>query len=301
MKNKIGLIDVDGHNGFPNLALMKRSAYHKAQGDQVEWYSPENEYDIVYKAKVFTFTPDKYTNIRNADFVCIGGTGYAEGIKATLPEEVDALFPDYSIYPEFNKAIGFLTRGCPNSCPWCIVPEKEGPIRPYRRWYEVVRGDTNQVVLLDNNVLACDWGLEQIKEMARLDLYHYDFNQGMDARRITPDIAKLLSNVRWTRFVRVSCDTSEMLPVVEQAAAYLKEAGIAKSRLFTYALIQDVEEAEMRIKKLIDLGFEVFAQPYRDFAGGEPTREQKDLARWCNRHVYRKADFSEYKRNGKGV
>ena len=36
---KIGLIDVDSHN-FPNLALMKISAYHKAHGDDVEWWIP---------------------------------------------------------------------------------------------------------------------------------------------------------------------------------------------------------------------------------------------------------------------
>lgn len=298
MKEKIGLIDVDGHNGFPNLALMKRAAYHKENGAQVEWYSPEEEYDIVFKSKVFTFTPDKFTDIRNADFVCRGGTGYRECVKQTLPDLIDDLYPDYSMYPSFNKAIGFLTRGCINDCPWCIVPEKEGPIRPYRSWSEVVREDAEQVVLLDNNVLACEWGLDQIDQIARVREKTWDFNQGMDARLITPEIAKLLSRVRWTRFVRVSCDTAQMLPVVEQAAAYLKEAGVAKSRLFTYALIRDVEEAEIRIKKLLDLGFEVFAQPYRDFDGGEPTQKQKDLARWCNRHIYRKTDFNEYRRNG---
>lgn len=54
----IGLIDVDGHN-FPNFALMRASAYHKAKGDQVEWATPFNRYDKVLASKVFTFTPPK--------------------------------------------------------------------------------------------------------------------------------------------------------------------------------------------------------------------------------------------------
>ena len=54
---RIGLVEVDGH-GFPNLALMRLSAWHKAQGDTVEWWSGFEHYDRVYLSKVFTFTPD---------------------------------------------------------------------------------------------------------------------------------------------------------------------------------------------------------------------------------------------------
>ena len=74
---KIGLIDVDGHN-YPNLPLMKLSAYHKAKGDSVEWYQPmlSGHMDIVYMSKVFSFTPD-YEYFVDADIVVKGGTGYA--------------------------------------------------------------------------------------------------------------------------------------------------------------------------------------------------------------------------------
>ena len=120
----IGLIDVDGHN-FPNLPLMKISAYHKQMGDDVEWWLPLNHYDKVYVSKVFTFTPDIETCI-NADEVVYGGTGY--GLKNNLPDEIEHMYPDYSLYPELTKdtAYGFLTRGCPRACPFCIVAEKEG-------------------------------------------------------------------------------------------------------------------------------------------------------------------------------
>lgn len=122
---KIGLIDVDGHN-YPNLALMKISAWHKSQGDDVEWYSPFAEhYDVVYMSKVFTHTNDYGYFINNADKIEKGGTGY--DIKKDLPEDIDRLQPDYDLYCiDKNTAYGFLTRGCIRKCPWCVVPKKEG-------------------------------------------------------------------------------------------------------------------------------------------------------------------------------
>ncbi|MEI3499941.1 MAG: hypothetical protein V8Q39_00220 [Anaerovoracaceae bacterium] len=118
---KIGLIDVDGHSGFPNLALMKISAWHKQQGDDVEWWIGLKKYDRVYMSKVFTFSPDVDAVIQAGEIVQ-GGTGYKD--YRNLPQEIELTFPDYSIYPDYKHAIGFLTRGCIRSCPWCIVPQK---------------------------------------------------------------------------------------------------------------------------------------------------------------------------------
>lgn len=107
---------------FPNLALMKVSAWHKAQGDTVDWWTPMFAYDKVYSSKVFTFTPE--CPYLPQDTIK-GGTGY--GIYEELPEEIDAMEPDYSIYPDCDHAIGFLTRGCIRNCPWCVVPNE--PVR----------------------------------------------------------------------------------------------------------------------------------------------------------------------------
>lgn len=288
---KIALVDVDGHSGFPNLALMRLSAWHKAQGDDVEWWSGFTHYDRAYLSKVFTFTPD-FDTMTDADEIITGGTGYKD--YSSLPPEVEAVSPDYSIYPHFQRAIGFLTRGCTRRCEWCIVPRKEGNIRPAATWQEIKRPDSRELVFLDNNVLASGHGLEQIEQMGHEKVW-VDFNQGLDARLITSKVAELLAGLHWIRFVRMSCDTSTMLPVMEQAVAYLLEAGVARSRLWAYVLVQDAADAHRRVLALEKMGVLPFAQPYRDFDGGEPTYEQKAFARWVNiRSVHNSCTWENY-------
>ena len=143
---RIGLVDVDGHNGFPNLALMRISAWHKALGDMVEWWDGMLPYDRIYMSKVFTFSPDNDT-VMQSDEIIRGGTGYRD--YGSLPEEIEAMPPDYSIYPRYPYAVGFLTRGCIRSCPWCIVPRKEGGIRPAATWQEIKRPDSRTIIFLD--------------------------------------------------------------------------------------------------------------------------------------------------------
>lgn len=289
---KIGLIDVDGHGNFPNLALMRLSAWHRKQGDTVEWWNGFCHYDRVYMSKVFTFTPDIDTVI-DADEIIRGGTGYKD--YGSLPPEIEATAPDYSIYPSVDYAIGFLTRGCIRNCPWCIVPKKEGSIRPAATWEEIKRPDSNKIIFMDNNVLASSHGLQQIESMGGKKVW-VDFNQGLDARLVTPETAELLAGLRWIEYVRLACDTDEMIPIVERAVAYMREAGIAKYRFFAYVLVQDVEAAERRAIALRKMGVTPFAQPYRDFDGGEPTKEQQAFARWCNnKAVFKSCTWKDYK------
>ncbi len=178
---KIGLIDVDGHN-FPNLPLMKLSAWHKAQGDTVEWYEPFKglieEYDKVYMSKVFSFTPD-YTDPIYAKEIERGGTGYCIEIEngkevfkpeknKNLPDEIEHIYPDYSIYPEETKdtAYGFLTRGCPRGCGFCHVAPKEGQCsRKVADLSEFWRGQ-KKIILCDPNILACKDHLQLLQQLA---------------------------------------------------------------------------------------------------------------------------------------
>ena len=160
LEKKIGLIDVDGHAKkkkwgatiYPNLALCKISAFHRNKGDAVEWYDGMfgGLYDVVYMAKVFTFSPD-YTGFLNAKRVIKGGTGY--DVHSILLDDMDDCQPDYSIYPNVptDTSYGFLTRGCPNKCFWCVVPKKEGAIRPY--WdIEKVANGRNKVVIVSTTI-----------------------------------------------------------------------------------------------------------------------------------------------------
>lgn len=290
---RIGLIAVDGRSGFPNLALMRLSTWHKRQGDTAEWWNGFIHYDRVYMSKVFTFTPDHDTVI-DADEIVTGGTGYKD--FGSLPPEVEACPPDYTLYPKWKPAVGFLTRGCCNSCEWCLVPRKEGTIRPAASWEEIRRPDSREIVFLDNNVLASDFGLDQIDRMGREPVW-VDFNQGLDARLITPEIVRMLARLHWIRFVRLACDTPEMLPVIRRATAYLKEAGVPPYRFWAYALVRDVAEAHRRVLALHEMGVAPFAQPYRDYDGGEPAEEQNAFARWVNRKaLFKSCTWEAYKK-----
>lgn len=240
---KIGLLSVD--SDYPNLALMKISRYHKSIGDSVEWYNPLDHYDKVYAAKVFSFTPD-YGYYINADEVERGGTGY--DIQKHLPKDMEFMQPDYSLYPhiEKNVAYGFLTRGCPNRCKWCIVPKKEGKIAPYMDVEQIAVEGRNNIILMDNNVLASDYGISQIEKIVKRK-YRVDFNQGLDARLVTPEIAQLLSKVKWIKRIRFGCDTPGQIDDCERAISLLDKNGFKGEYFFYCILLDDFEEAFRRV------------------------------------------------------
>lgn len=291
----IGIHDSDATE-FPNYAIMKISAYHKKHGDHVEWWDALSHYDKVYSSKVFTFTDeDEYL----PDNVIKGGTGYHS--MSELPSEIDDMFPDYSIYPSVNYSVGFLTRGCVNKCPWCVVPAKEGAIRAYRDWQDIKRPDCRDIVFMDNNVLASEHGLRQMESMIGHPI-RIDFNQGLEAKRVTPEIAEIISKLKWRRFIRFACDTDKALDDVIAATHLLSRHGVRADRIFVYMLVtHDLESAERRAIALRRLGVSPFAQPYRDFANKiEPSKDMKSLARWVNRKwIFMKVEtFNDYKNKG---
>ncbi|MDL2268123.1 hypothetical protein LJC46_09115 [Desulfovibrio sp. OttesenSCG-928-G15] len=285
----IALHDSDDTN-FPNLALMKIAAWHKHQGHEVVWYAPDEalRYDRVFSSKVFSWTPEDSSLL---PWAVKSGTGY--GLFHTLPDAVEHICPDYSIYqhvherrnsrrkrPEPGYSLGFTTRGCVNSCAWCIVPQKEGQIRAHADVEEFCRH--RHVVLLDNNALAHDHGITQIEKMIRLGL-RVDFNQGLDARRIDGQVARRLAALGWFKPLRLACDQKSQMPVVEKAVRLLRAAGAKPKEYFCYVLVTDVDEAYERTMFLRGLGLAPFAQAYRDFScNTEPTVKQRLYCRWVN-------------------
>jgi hypothetical protein len=295
---KIALVDVDGHN-FPNLALMKISSYHKQRGDSVEWINHFEAYDKAYISKIFTFTPDITTYI-HAREVERGGTGY--DVRKKLPDEIDRQQPDYSLYSACrwyneNVAYGFLTRGCQRRCHWCVVPDKEGGIAPYRDIEDVLQG-RSAAVLMDNNILSAgEYGLRQLKKIAEIGC-KVDFNQGLDARLIAynSEISKLLAKIKWLNHVRLACDEKAMMKTVARAAYVLRDSGVKPRRLFAYVLLTDIQSSYERINFLRAIDIMPFAQPYRDFLHKhEIPQWQRDMARWCNdKAILQSTDFKDY-------
>lgn len=288
---KIGLIDVDGHN-FPNLALMKISRYYKNKGDEVEFAQALfGKYDIIYKAKTFTFTADD-TNVYNAKKIIKGGTGYDYKIK--LPEEIDKLQPDYSLYNIENVSYGFLTRGCCNSCKWCIVPKKEGQIKPYMD-IEEVAGDNNKIILMDNNILASEYGIKQLVKIKEKG-YKIDLNQGIDCRLIDNNIAEILAGIKWLKYIRLACDTEAQIPYIEKAIELLNKYNYTK-KIFVYCLLNDLNSSYYRINYFRKNNqIDMFCQPYRDFKTTNKIPQwQKDMARYVNKKwIYKTCTFEEY-------
>ena len=296
---RIGLIDVDGHN-FPNLALMKLSAYHKSKGDIVEWYNIFEEYDIVLMSKVFTHTPDYTQSIPNAKNIIRGGTGY--DIHSSLPEEAEKIIPDYTIYPYIDKktAYGFLTRGCIRKCQWCIVPQKEGMIRPYQDVDDIAVEKRTNLILMDNNILAAEeYGLQQLQKIIERG-YRIDFNQAMDARLVTNDIAEILAQIKWLKYIRFGCDTPYQVKECSQAIDMIQKKGYKGEFLLYTMLYGDIQECYERITYWKDKykgKVTCFGQPYLDFT---TTRQnipqwQKDMARWCiKKEFYKTMDFKDY-------
>lgn len=290
---KVGLIDVDGHN-YPNLALMKISAWHKQNGDEAEWYNPIcDHYDIVYKSKVFSFTPDYGYYINNADRVVSGGTGYAikgaggehfiKSADIPLNDEVEHIYPDYTLYGINDTAYGFLTRGCPRGCAFCIVGKKEGLCsRKVADLSEFWNGQKN-IALNDPNILACrEWSdlFTQLKESKAC----IDFNQGLDIRLMTEEKAKAISKLRineihfaWDRYE----DKDKVLPKLElfaDVASNKKQA----HKAIVYVLVNyssTIEQDLERIYTLRELGYWAYVMIYNK---PDAPSVYADMQRWCN-------------------
>lgn len=315
---KIGLVDVDGHakkkkwgaTVYPNLALCKIAAWHKLQGDEVFWYEPlfSGHCDKVYVSKVFNFSPDINFYI-DADEVIRGGTGY--NVTSQLPIYIDLTQPDYSIYPLLPKdvAYGFLTRGCPNKCKWCVVPKKEGGVKPYMDIDDIATPTRKKIVLMDNNILAAgDYAKAQLKKIIQKG-YRVDFNQAMDARLVTPEFAELLAQVKWIdNRIRFGCDTTSQIKDCERAIEMINSYGYT-GQYFLYTMLNDsFEESFARInywwKKNQELVAQhhksrvyPYAQPYRDpFNPSRPIPQwQKYLANWVNKKMlFEKIPFEEF-------
>lgn len=316
---RIGLIDCDGHD-YPSLPLMKLSAWHKKQGDSVEWYQPlfSGHMDRVYVSKVFSFTPD-FEYYIDADEVIKGGTGYAISLGSDgrevydkskdhgLPDEIEHIYPDYSLYPELtkNRAYGFLTRGCPRGCSFCIVAKKEGQCSYKVADLSEFWSGQHYIELMDPNLLACpDWKdlMQQLIDSgARIN-----FSQGLDIRMMTDEKAEMLSRMKLEK-IHFAWDRYEDRNIIEpKFKAFRKISKVRNKELVVYVLTGDRErrireEDLYRIYWLKENGYAPYVMIY-DKKHLPRGHELLKLQRYVNnRIVFWKVDsFEEYLRYMKG-
>lgn len=309
---KIGLIDVDGHN-YPNLPLMKISAWHKSKGDSVEWYNPlfSGHMDRVYMSKVFSFTPDFQYNI-DADEVVKGGSGYCirlvdgkeiyddENDKG-LPPEIEHIYPDYSIYGIEDTAYGFLTRGCPRGCTFCHVAAKEGRVsKKVADLSEFWDGQKN-IVLCDPNILACRHWRDLLQQLIVSKAW-VDFNQGLDIRLMTEEKAEMIKKIK-TKNIHFAWDRYEDKDdIVKRFKTFKEISQINYRRLGVYVLCgfdTDLHQDLYRIYTLRDLGYSPYVMLYdkEHIPKGSPLRK---LQRWVNNRIIFNSckTFEEYKSGG---
>lgn len=312
---RIGLIDLDSHN-YPNLPLMKISAYHKQRGDHVEWYDPmfSGHMDKVYMSKVFSFSPD-YEYFIDADEIITGGSGYCiktiggkesydKAQDKPLPHEIEHIYPDYSLYGINDTAYGFLSRGCPRGCDFCHVATKEG-----RRAYKVA--DLNEfwsgqknIVICDPNILACrEWG-ELLQQLIDSNAY-IDINQGLDIRLMTKEKAEMIKQMKikqlhfaWDRYA----DKDGIIPKFQM---FKEITGIDYRKLSVFVLCgfdttfeQDLE----RVYWLRDNGFGPYVMLYNKHSLSRKSKLRK-LQSWVNNRIIfsrceRFEDYDPKKRRG---
>ena len=290
---KIGLADVDSH-GWPNLCLMKLSAYHKARSDVVAWWKPAGWYDVVYKSRVFTDTYSKDNlYIANAAQVIQGGTGYGPG--PNLPDEVEHTFPDYGLYPQFpDTAYGFLTRGCCRQCPFCIVSSKEGTGSVHVAGLSEFWDGQREIKLMDANLLACpdhEKLLVQLAESRAL----VDFSQGLDIRLITPENVALLNRIR-TKAVHFAWDNPnvDLTPYFQKFLALTNIKSDRRRRVYVLTNFGSTHEQDLyRVNTLRAMGYDPYVMVYDRPSAPPITRH---LQRWVNnkRIFHTVHNFSDY-------
>jgi hypothetical protein len=307
---RVKLIDIDNkyreskRRGipFPNLALMKLSAYHKARGDLVG-FEIENP-DITHISCIFTknrlYAIKECCDVKGG--ISFGGSGLS--LDFDLPPQIEFMKPDYDLYPHWltdkkgQTSIGFSSRGCPRRCGFCLVHEKEGHFRRHQHIREFHDNRFKAVTLLDNNILADkEWFFEQTDWIIDHKL-KLDISQGMDIRLLTDEIAEQLHRIKFIdQQMRFAWDTLELEPVVKAGIEMLRDHGINTKRNVSFFVLSGWNDVPFckdvyRCNRLKEFGALPYVMPWK---GGTPMI--RALARWANRvRPFKAGPFYRYER-----
>ncbi len=311
---RIGLIDVDSR--LPNLALMKISSYYKINGCTVEFVQTGKKYDMIYASTIFTRSKSDCLKLIDyyGDLIEIGGTGW--DINKRLPDEIDAVNPDYDLYTAdmiapringistkqrkiekateiVNAGIGFTSRGCIRNCPFCFVPIKEGKFRNVAEIKDLINPRSNVLILHDNNITADPYCIDKLHEIKDRRLI-VDINQGCDVRLMTDEIAQALSEVKHLRSLHYAWDLmgfeEQVLSGISTLSKYIKNY-----RHMCFMLVgfnTTFEEDFYRFKKLDELGIRPYVMRYNE---KHDDVRLNHFARWVNSFIHKAVpDFEDY-------
>ncbi|MDR2775785.1 MAG: radical SAM protein [Tannerella sp.] len=296
---KIGLVPVDNSGNFPNLPLMKLSAWHKLQGDKVKLFNKYSlkEADRVYMSKIFTFSPE-YAEPIYAKEVIKSGTGYyyPDGGEP-LSDEIEHIMPDYSLFDIKDTAYGFLTRGCPRNCGFCIVTKKEG--RKSVKVADVAEfwNCQKEIVLLDPNILACKEHIRLLDDLRKTGAA-IDFTQGLDARLLNDENTALLANLK-IKAIHFAFDNYGDKDIITQKLKLFKEKTKKTGSIYILCNYNtNIEQDLERIDMIYRLGYLPYVMVYnRD--GLPADHELRRIQRWANSPAVftRSPDYTRYKKS----
>ena len=230
---------------------------HKDRGDEVEFVKgiqvPQTEPDTIYVTSLFTYawkhvhdTVEYYRELYPNAEMTLGGIyatlmpeharlAGAHKVKVGLVAEAEAYRPDYSLVPEWDSSIMFSMRGCIRKCAFCAVPRLEGKTTAVARGIrDLIEPGHKKTILWDNNVLGVPNWPEVVDELKAAGV-NVDFNQGLDARLITDDVAKKLAEIRINP-VRLAYDIPSERKAVQSAIESLHAVGFNKRRIIVYTL-----------------------------------------------------------------
>ena len=255
-----------------NLALMKLSAYHKQQGDSISFNMPLMPCEYSYASILFEknkkmFFADEY-----------GGPAFE---KSILPEEIETMKPDYSLYGWLDYSLGYTFRPCYRGCAFCKVGKMNHPDVDHHSIWEFHDTRFDKICLLNNNTFMDKQWRETFEEIWDADLSVIDEN-GYDLRLLDDEKCGYLKNTKFVGKLHFAWDRMKDEAKILQSLALLKKWKIRGS---VYVLIgYDTTEKEdlYRCQKIIDLGHDPYIMPFNQ------SKREKRFKRWIDTFSWRK-------------
>jgi len=219
---------------------------------------------------------------------------------------------DYSPWPAFRASIGFTQRGCRLSCKFCVVPGKEGKPRSVQTVTDIWRGSPypKHLHLLDNDFFGQPEWRERIEEI-RTGEFKVCFNQGINVRAMTPEVAEALASINYRddqfsqRRLYTAWDNLKDEQTFFTGVALLEKAGVPPSHLMAYMLIGFAKgetwgRIHHRFQRMAEKGIRPYPMVMDPPVNGLDRQQLKRFQRWAVTGLYRAFPFSEYDANRKG-